>query len=240
MRPLLQSLQSLPRTTPDSLQRASPGTANSTTEEAMRANDRGQLLPLLAAIIVVAGVAMFVIAELGRAATEHAQARTAADAAALAGAAAGESEAAKLAVVNGGRLVSYATAGDDTEVRVVVGDGDAAARARRYRAPVAGSKIGLAPQMLVAIATAEQLLGQEIPVVSGFRSNEQQQRLWDNRRTNRYPVAPPGRSLHEHGLAIDVPRSFVSTLLTVAADAGLCHPLPVRDPVHFVLCRPLR
>ena len=56
--------------------------------------------------------------------------------------------------------------------------------------------------------------------------------------TNPYPVAPPGTSLHESGLAVDVPLGFVPTLLAVAADAGLCQPLPETDPVHFEPCPP--
>ena len=43
--------------------------------------------------------------------------------------------------------------------------------------------------------------------------------------------------MHERGLAIDVPRTFVATLRAVAAAVGLCQPLPVSDPVHFELCR---
>jgi hypothetical protein len=95
----------------------------------------------------------------------------------------------------------------------------------------------LAPALRAAIARATALLGRSIPITSGYRSRVEQQWLYDHRATNPYPVARPGFSAHELGLAIDVPPAFVPTLLPVAAEAGLCHPYPVADPVHFELCR---
>ena len=50
-------------------------------------DERGQVLPLAAGIVVLAAAAMLLVVHLGRAANERARARTAADAAALAGAA---------------------------------------------------------------------------------------------------------------------------------------------------------
>ncbi len=41
-------------------------------------------------------------------------------------------------------------------------------------------------------------------ITSVRRSRSQQIALWRNRANNPYPVAPPGRSLHEHGLAWDM------------------------------------
>lgn len=43
-------------------------------------------------------------------------------------------------------------------------------------------------------------------IVSGLRSTERQRQLWANRKSNRYPVARPGTSKHEKGLAFDLPR----------------------------------
>ncbi|MEO1062750.1 MAG: M15 family metallopeptidase, partial [Actinomycetota bacterium] len=114
----------------------------------------------------------------------------------------------------------------------------AAATARRIDPPPVegtGDRAGLAPAMLAAIARAEELLGREIPITSGYRSIEHQQRLWDNRHSNPYPVARPGRSRHQQGLAIDVPSWFVPTLESVSRDSGLCNPIP-GDPIHFQLC----
>lgn len=43
-----------------------------------------------------------------------------------------------------------------------------------------------------------------LTVTSVRRSRTAQLRLWNNRHNNPYPVAPPGRSLHEYGLAFDM------------------------------------
>jgi len=43
-----------------------------------------------------------------------------------------------------------------------------------------------------------------VRITSVRRSRTQQLALWHNRHNNPYPVAPPGRSMHEHGLAWDM------------------------------------
>lgn len=43
-----------------------------------------------------------------------------------------------------------------------------------------------------------------LQVTSVYRSKTEQRRLWNNRHNNPFPVAPPGRSLHEYGLAWDM------------------------------------
>lgn len=43
-----------------------------------------------------------------------------------------------------------------------------------------------------------------LTVTSVRRSRTEQLRLWNTRHRNPYPVAPPGRSLHEYGLAWDM------------------------------------
>jgi uncharacterized protein YcbK (DUF882 family) len=91
--------------------------------------------------------------------------------------------------------------------------------------------------MRAALARAEQLLGQPVPITSGYRSTAAQAALYANRAANPYPVAVPGTSMHERGLAVDVPADFVGRLLAVAPKAGLCHPYPVDDPIHFELCQ---
>ena len=91
--------------------------------------------------------------------------------------------------------------------------------------------------MRAALARAEQLLGQPVPITSGWRSTEAQAVLYENRATNPYPVAPPGSSMHERGLAIDVPADFVPRLAPIAPRAGLCQPYPADDPIHFEVCR---
>jgi len=98
----------------------------------MRAqSDRGQLLPLYALVVVVACVAMLLVVRLGVTASHRAHARTAADAAALAGAAEGRDAAEQVAAANGAVLESFEVDGDDVEVRVRVDTSHARARARR-------------------------------------------------------------------------------------------------------------
>jgi hypothetical protein len=209
-------------------------------------SERGSILPFIALAIVLAGVSMVLVARVGSAATARAGARNAADAAALAGAAEGRSAAEALATANGAELLSYQDVGMDTLVRVRLGPAEASGRARRSgdrageggaSGSGTGSAKGLAPAMRAALARAEQLLGQAVPITSGFRSTAEQADLYANRAANPYPVAAPGSSMHEKGLAIDVPADFVPRLLAVAPKAGLCHPYPDDDPIHFEVCR---
>jgi len=43
-----------------------------------------------------------------------------------------------------------------------------------------------------------------VKVTSTYRSYSDQLTLWLNRSSNRYPVAPPGRSYHQLGRAFDI------------------------------------
>ena len=83
------------------------------------------------AFVVLTASLVIVLGRLGTAAVSRAQARTAADAAALAGAAEGREAAEEVAAANGGHLESFDQSGADTEVTVTVGDAHATARARR-------------------------------------------------------------------------------------------------------------
>lgn len=196
-------------------------------------HDGGQATPFVAVIIICVAVATLVIAQLGVGAVERVRARTAADAAALAAAIDGPAAGQRLATANGAASATIVIDGTDAHASVQLGAVEAQARAEHQLVPGAA---GLAPAMAAAIARAEQLLGQPVPIVSGFRSPEEQQALWDNRASNPYPVAAPGTSMHERGLAIDVPAAFVPILLGVASQVGLCQPLPATDPIHFVFC----
>jgi nitrous oxide reductase accessory protein NosL len=93
-------------------------------------DDRGQVMPLAAAMLVIVIAALIALVPVAQALVDRARARTAADAAALAGAAEGESSARRLADANGGELVAFDQAGNEVVVRVRVGDVDAYARAR--------------------------------------------------------------------------------------------------------------
>jgi hypothetical protein len=204
--------------------------------------DAGQALPLITVLVAVAGLAAVVLAQLGGAAVSRARAGGAADAAALAGAIDGRDAAEELARVNGGSLVSFERRGPTVEVVVQVGRATARARAEARgvggRSSIGrGDRVGLAPVVVAALARAEELLGRPVPIVSGFRSRAQQERLWARRASNPYPVAVPGTSAHERGMAIDVPASFAPLLAGVSTASGLCQPLPASDPVHFEPCR---
>jgi hypothetical protein len=206
-------------------------------------DDAGQVVPVAVALMTLLVVALLALVPAAAALGQRARAGTAADAAALAGAAGGEDEAHRLAEANGGEVVAFTRAGEEVVVRVRVGDVEAEARAQgRRRPPPApgggggGERAGLAPGLLAALARADALLGFPVPVASGLRSYEEQQALWERRATNPYPVARPGTSDHERGRAVDVSRASVPAVLGVAEAAGLCQPLPVSDPVHFVAC----
>jgi hypothetical protein len=97
--------------------------------------DDGQVVPLAAALVGLMLTALLALVPLATALGERAQARTAADAAALAGAAEGEEAARALARANGGELRSFTRAGDEVVVRVAVGGAEASARARARVVP---------------------------------------------------------------------------------------------------------
>lgn len=92
---------------------------------------RGAVTPLMVALVFLMGVFVVVLGRLGVATVTQAQARTAADAAALAGAADGRDAAAAIAEANGAKLVDFQRQGLDTRVTVALGRAHATARARR-------------------------------------------------------------------------------------------------------------
>lgn len=96
-------------------------------------------------------------------------------------------------------------------------------------------------RMRAAIAATEAR-GVPIIVRSGFRTYATQVNLWNNRLTNRYPVAQPGYSPHEWGVAVDArPISETAANWNVlwqeASRQGLTlgHNFNNRDDVHFEL-----
>ena len=193
----------------------------------MDGRERAQVVPLLAVVIVLAGLVCLAIGRLGGAAVARARAVTAADAAALAGAGAGREEAARTASANGGRLTDYEQLGDDTRVRVELGGARATARSRRdggaTEATSVGRGVGRSPALRAALARAAQLLGAPVAIVPPV-----------------FGAPHPGDAAarHERGLAADVPTSTVASLLAVARQAGLCQPYPQTHPEHFELCPP--
>ena len=100
----------------------------------------------------------------------------------------------------------------------------------------APSEGGLSPDLADRLEQAKaaylKQYGKPMPITSGFRTKEQQQRLFDERKNNPNLVAPPGTSLHETGNAVDigttVPEAFLNQF-------GIHRPLGKKDPVHAVL-----
>lgn len=196
----------------------------------------GQALPLVLLIVALAAVTALALGRTGADAVAAARARTAADAAALAGAAAGPDAATALARANGAAPAVTGGVGEAT-VTARLGSATATARAQGPPPTAGAGTEGLVPELVAALARATALLGEPVPITSGWRSYEEQAALWAARATNLYPVAPPGTSRHEQGLAVDVPSAFAPRLAAVGPVAGLCRPLPLSDPVHFELCR---
>jgi nitrous oxide reductase accessory protein NosL len=93
---------------------------------------RGQALPLLTVVVALAALVVIGLGRLGGMVVARAEAQTAADAAALAGAVHGRAAAERLATANGGRLVTWEAAGPEAEVVVAVRGEAARARARRW------------------------------------------------------------------------------------------------------------
>lgn len=68
---------------------------------------------------------------------------------------------------------------------------------------VVGATQGEQPSFLKALAALAGYTGKPISIRSGYRSPAEQAVLYANRASNPNPVAPPGRSLHQQGLAAD-------------------------------------
>jgi len=104
-----------------------------------------------------------------------------------------------------------------------------------------GLSQGLKNKLLAAGQQYLEQTGHRLQMNSGFRSAEDQQRLYDKTvkagtpgkdPNTGFPVAPPGRSAHESGNAVDIqnfgdPRAFAALTAN-----GLRQTVP-KDPVHF-------
>ena len=96
---------------------------------------------------------------------------------------------------------------------------------------------GLAEEMKVALLRLEASIGQPLNIVSAYRS-AQAQALVCARVTG--PCAPPGRSMHQQGLAVDVASvnddslALATQAINADPDIGLCQPLPTNDANHLV------
>lgn len=79
-------------------------------------------------------------------------------------------------------------------------------------------------------------MGFQARVTSGYRSRAKQAWLYNRwlQGLQEYPVAPPGTSDHEKGLALDVVSTNPDALVSLLTEVGLFWAGP-SDPVHFSL-----
>lgn len=82
-------------------------------------------------------------------------------------------------------------------------------------------------------------LGFSARVTSGYRSRAKQTWLYNRwlAGLQEYPVAPPGTSDHEKGLALDVVSTDPDALVALLREVGLYWAGP-SDPVHFSMVAP--
>jgi hypothetical protein len=90
--------------------------------------------------------------------------------------------------------------------------------------------------VILAAQEYKQLTGEKLRINSGMRSREDQERLyndWIRRGKTGMPVAPPGRSSHESGLAVDIQQGTGDRrAIDILNQFGLIQNVP-NDPVHF-------
>ncbi len=108
-------------------------------------DDRGQVLPLVVLLLVIAGTSAWLVGEVAEVVVDRARARTAADAAALAAAVhrvegpdRSRQVAIDLARRNGGVLMGFRDVEGAVEVTVRVGRARATARATALARPIGG------------------------------------------------------------------------------------------------------
>jgi D-alanyl-D-alanine carboxypeptidase-like protein len=93
------------------------------------------------------------------------------------------------------------------------------------------------PELLRRLEALAARRGEHFHINSGLRTLAEQQRLWDNRGSNPYPVARPGTSRHESGRAADVTiggRDIQSVISAAELRAAGINPL-AGDSVHVEL-----
>lgn len=195
--------------------------------------------------------------DLGGASTARARAQAAADAAALAAVAevspygTGHQEeiARAYAEHNGGRLVECRCVAGSTAVQVSVAVNGAEATARATFDPamlapgsLAFDERGLHARLATAIERLIVATRGSVYVSSGYRSPLEQAKLWSE-AVRRYGspeaandwVAPPGSSMHERGLAVDLAGDIPSAARTIEV-LGLPMYRPLsNEPWHFEL-----
>jgi LAS superfamily LD-carboxypeptidase LdcB len=101
---------------------------------------------------------------------------------------------------------------------------------------IKGSLSGVNKGLVDALVQAVTAYGKPITVTSGLRSNEEQQKLYDDFVAGRskFPAAKPGESKHNTGNAVDISLSDANALADggFLKAAGLGRPVK-GDPVHI-------
>lgn len=188
---------------------------------------------------------------------DKAQAQTAADAAALAAVAEStpygtsdpRSAAQRFARLNAARLERCLCEPGATAVQVTVSVDGVVARARAVYEPelvqpslLTASTAGLHPILEEAVDQLMEHSEGKVWLASGFRSASEQERLW-REAVARYGdpevaddwVAPPGTSMHERGLAVDLGGDLGHAADLIARlGLPLVQPL-ANEPWHFEL-----
>lgn len=213
----------------------------------MTRNERGSVTLIAAASLAFAAILSAFGADVTRAIAARGRVQTAADAAALAAAQElivpsdrpPEEVAAEYAERGGARLESCSCdpASDEIVVAValdvelpLLGQTRTVRARARAVVDVPSGTHGLQIWFLARLTCLLRRV-QGIRVVSGFRTRAEQARLYEERPGL---AAPPGRSMHERGLAADL--AFPSgvarrVVLGAAAECGLGFPVP-DEPWH--------
>ena len=197
------------------------------------------------------------LGDLGAAASLRGRAQAAADAAALAAVAESgpygrgvpEREADIYARRNGATLIECRCEPGASAVQVAVAIDDVVARARAVIDPeaiapavLAPSSGRLHPRLSAAVDALVGASGGRIHVSSGARSTAEQARLWQEALAKYGTaeaaddwVAPPGSSMHERGLAVDLGGDLgLAVSLVDRLDLPLWRPMD-HEPWHFEL-----
>ena len=101
---------------------------------------------------------------------------------------------------------------------------------------LSGVNEGLATALESAASEYMSITGKPVIVTSAVRSKEEQQRLYDDYKAGRskFPAAPPGKSKHALGTAVDIDSSTANAMAQkgILAKYGLGQPVK-NDPVHI-------
>ena len=214
--------------------------------------------------ILIAGVSLLLVlafgwftVDIGALESQRTRAQTAADAAALAAVAESgpsgggdpSAVARRFATLNGARLVECLCDRGATAMQVRVEVDGVIADARAVLDPNALVPVGLGfdaggldPRLENAVGRLLEAGRGAIRFVSGYRSTARQAELWSE-ALERYGtaeaaddwVAPPGSSLHERGLAVDLAGDLaLAAGIVRRLGLPLWRPLP-NEPWHFEL-----